>query len=51
MVKLADMHDSDSYVRKDMQVQVRQGAPNGRNPSQILPTGDRFGFLFAFGNM
>ena len=42
---------SDSYVRKDMQVQVLLPAPNGRNPNQILPIGDGFGFLFVFGDM
>ena len=48
VAELADAIDSDSIRGNSVQVQVLSGAPNYKNPNQILPIGDRFGFLLVF---
>ena len=48
---MADEADSKSVVSDGVWVRVPPPAPNGRNPNQILPIGDGFGFLFVFGDV
>ena len=48
MAELADALDSGSSECKFMWVQVPSSAPNPRNPNQIFPVGDGFGFLLFF---